>query len=80
MFLRRNDNKKFTKIVPLNIAELLTPIGLAHWLMGDGYWDKSSKTISICTDNFTLIEVKLLISVLKENFNFLATPLRRNVE
>jgi LAGLIDADG DNA endonuclease family/Proton-conducting membrane transporter len=32
-----NETKKFIKIVPLNIGELLTPIGLAHWLMGDGY-------------------------------------------
>ena len=72
-----NENKKFTKIVPFNIAELLTPIGLAHWVMGDGYWDKSSKTIGICTEKFSLIEVILLISVLKEKFNLLATPQRR---
>ncbi len=32
-----NRFNKFIKIVPLNIGDLLTPIGLAHWLMGDGY-------------------------------------------
>lgn len=31
-------SNKFVKIVPSNIGELLTPLGLAHWLMGDGYW------------------------------------------
>jgi hypothetical protein len=68
---------KFTKIVPSNIGNLLTPIGLAHWIMGDGYWDKSSKTVVICTDNFTLSEVELLITVLKSKFNLTATVQRR---
>lgn len=76
-YILNKENNKFTKIVPLNIAELLTPIGLAHWVMGDGYWDNSDKTINICTDNFYLAEVVLLISVLKENFNLLATSKRR---
>lgn len=71
------ENKKYIKIVPLHIEDLLTPIGLAHWIMGDGYWDKTSKTIVICTDNFTLSEVDLLIDVLKSNFNLTATVNRR---
>lgn len=29
---------KFTKILPFNIEELLTPLALAHWIMGDGYF------------------------------------------
>ena len=72
-----NGLNKFIKIVPLNIAELLTPIGLAHWLMGDGYWDNTSKTVCICTDNFTLSEVELLIKVLETKFNLLASVQRR---
>ena len=64
---------KIIKIVPLHIEDLLTPIGLAHWIMGDGYWDKTSKTIVICTDNFTLSEVELLIAVLKSKFHLTAT-------
>lgn len=72
-----NKFNKFIKIVPLNIGDLLTPIGLAHWLMGDGYWDNSSKTVVICTDNFTLSEVELLIEVLKFKFYLLATVQRR---
>ena len=67
------EKNKFIKIVPLNIGDLLTPIGLAHWLMGDGYWDKTNKTIVICTDNFTFSEVELLIAVLKSNFNITTT-------
>ena len=57
---------KFIKIVPLNIGELLTPIGLAHWIMDDGY--KDGKGVVLCTDSFTLSEVNLLIDVLKLNF------------
>ena len=68
---------KFIKIVPSNIGELLTPLGLAHWIMGDGYWDNHSKTVVICTDNFTLAEVELLIIVLKTKFNLTATVQRR---
>ena len=71
------ENKKFVKIVPLNIGDLLTPLGLAHWLMGDGYWNNSAKTVVLCTDNFTLSEVELLITVLKSKFNLTATTQRR---
>ena len=63
--------------MPLNIAGILTPLSLAHWIMGDGYWDKSDKTVNICTDNFTLSEVELLISVLTNNFGLTATLKRR---
>nr|UEV87051.1 hypothetical protein [Grifola frondosa] len=76
-YIWSNRLNKFIKIVPLNIGELLTPIGLAHWIMGDGYWDNYSKTVDICTDNFTLSEVELLISVLKSKFNLTATVKRR---
>ena len=43
----------------------MTSIGIAHWIMGDGNWDNSAKTVVICTDTFTLAEVELLITVLK---------------
>ena len=68
---------KFIKILPLNIANLLTPIGLAHWIMGDGYWDNTSKTVFICTDNFTYIEVLNLIKVLGKKFSLKSTVSRR---
>jgi hypothetical protein len=76
-YILNEETKKFTKVVPLNISELLTPRGLAHWLMGDGYWDTAGKTVLICTDNFTEIEVELLIKTLKDNFDLLATKKRR---
>ena len=36
-YVLNKENKRFIKIVPLNIGELLTSRGLAHWIMGDGY-------------------------------------------
>ena len=76
-YILNKEKNKFIKIVPLNIGDLLTTIGIAHWIMGDGYWDNSSKTVLICTDNFTLSEVELLIIVLKSKFNLTATVQRR---
>lgn len=76
-YIFNKDNKNFIKIVPLNIGELLTPLGLAPWIMGDGYWDNNSKTVLLCTDSFSLSEVELLINILKNKFNLNSTVRRR---
>jgi hypothetical protein len=47
------------KIVPLNIGELLTPIGLAYWIADEGCFCKSSQRVILCTESFTLKEVNL---------------------
>jgi hypothetical protein len=54
------------KRIPLNIGELLTPLGLAYWAMEDGC--KSRNNFNLNTDSFSLNEVELLIKVLKSNF------------
>ena len=66
---------QYTKIVPLNIDKLLSPIGLAHWIMGDGYWNKN--TLCLCTDGFTYSEVLLLIKALDTVFNLEAGSSKR---
>ena len=45
---------KRVKIVPLNIDDLMSPITLAHLIMGDGGYNKSMNIIRIYTYNFTL--------------------------
>lgn len=66
---------KYIKIVPLNIGNLISPIGLAHWIMDDGYW--SEGCVFLCTDSFTSTEIDLLICVLQSKFGLLATKQRR---
>jgi len=63
--------KGFIKIVPLNIEELLTPIGLALWIMDDGF--KYGNGIGLCTESFTLAEVELLKKVLEIKFGLTVT-------
>ena len=67
-------NGKHIKILPLNIEELLTPLALAHWIMGDAYFANGS--VKICTDNFTKEEV--LIQVLGDKFGIKATINKRS--
>ena len=55
------------KRIPLNIGELLTPLGLAYWAMDDGVTLRPG--FSLCTDSYTFSEVELLIKVLKNNFD-----------
>jgi hypothetical protein len=56
------------KVIPVNIKDWLTPVSLAHWICGDGQLVKKGG-ITICTDNYTLDEVHLLIKALSGNFN-----------
>lgn len=66
---------KYIKILPLNIEELLTPVALAHLIMGDGYF--SDGCLKICTDNFTKDEVLTLINVLDVKFGLNASINKR---
>ncbi len=61
---------RFVKKLPSNIYELLNPLGLALWIMDDGYWNN---TVFLCTDNFTLEEVNKLIIILESKFALKAT-------
>jgi hypothetical protein len=46
------------KVVPSNIDELLTPLGLAYWIMCDGSFTGSG--VRLNTQSFTLSELELL--------------------
>ena len=49
-------------MVPYNIYDLLTPVALAHFIMGDGGF--KSKGIFICTDSYSIQDVVRIINVL----------------
>lgn len=55
-----NSNK--VKRIPDNIYELLTPIALAHLIMGDG--SALSRGLKICTDSYSIKDVVRLMNVL----------------
>jgi len=50
------------KVIPANIYELLTPVVLAHLIMGDGGF--KSKGIFLCTDSYTIQDTVRLMNVL----------------
>ena len=59
------------KIIKPFIYNDLTPIALAHWIMGDGTYN--GKSLSLCTDSFTIKEVVLLMNVLMIRYNINCT-------
>ena len=56
-----------TKIVPYNIYELLTPVGLAFWIMDDG--SKMGDGLHISVYAFSNEYVDRLMFTLQEEFN-----------
>lgn len=55
------------KVIPQNIFELLTPVALAHWIMGDG--TVRSSGLILCTDSYTVPDVVRLVNVLIIRYN-----------
>lgn len=45
-------NKNKNKIIPYNIYDLLTPIAIQNWIMGDGA--TRNKGLVLCTDSFSI--------------------------
>src|SRR6266705_62591 len=50
------------KIIPQNIYELLTPVALAHLIMGDGV--ARPYGLQLCTDSYTLADIVRMMNVL----------------
>jgi hypothetical protein len=55
------------KVIPHNIYDILTPIALAHWIMGDGA--RKNKGLILCTDSYSLSDVIKLSNVLRIKYN-----------
>jgi hypothetical protein len=56
------------KVVPSNIGELLTPVGLAFWIQDDGTFSKINGTVTLCVESFSQSDVESLMAVLKNKF------------
>lgn len=61
------------KVIPNNIYDLLTPLGLAHWIMQDGSFHKVYKGVVLCTDCFIKEEVQIIIELLQNKLNLKCT-------
>lgn len=72
LFYQGDSKDTYTKIVPLDIEQYLTPRALAHWFMGDGSKHKNSG-YKFATDSFTFTEHELLQTALKNKFNLVVT-------
>ena len=62
-----------TKTIPLNIGELLTPLGLAFWIADDGGFEKSRQRVTLSTEGFTLEELNLLAKTLNDKWDLKCT-------
>lgn len=56
------------KIVPTMIYDLLTPVGLAYLIMGDGSFHRRDLYVVLCTEGFINSDNLLLMSVLVNKF------------
>jgi hypothetical protein len=54
--------KEGVKVIPEAIYELLTPVALAHLIMGDGY--ASRHGLILCTDSYSVEDIVRLMNVL----------------
>ena len=64
------------KVVPENIYSILTPIALAHLIMGDGGF--KSKGIFLCTDSYSIQDVVRLMNVLIIRYDLKCTLHKSN--
>lgn len=63
--------KKFVKVIPNNIIELLSPIGLAHLVMGDGNYQPDARTIRIYLNGFTYADVARLAAAIEAKYGII---------
>jgi hypothetical protein len=59
------------KIIPNNIADLLTEVSLVYWILDDGSFTGSG--LKLHTNAFSLEELNLLIKALDKNFSIKAS-------
>ncbi len=62
-------NKKWIKRVPENIIDILSPIVLAHLVIGDGNYQPKAKTVRIYTNAYTVEEVRRLGEAISIKYN-----------
>lgn len=69
---------KGRKIVPTNIANYLTVVSLAYWIMDDAGFTGSG--LKLFTNAYNLNELNLLVKALDKNFSIKATILKTSIK
>ena len=59
------------KVIPSNMYDLLTPVALAHWIMGDGTY--KSQGLLLCTDSNTIQDIVRLMNALTIRYDLKCT-------
>lgn len=67
-----------TKIVPLNMADYLSPLALAHWIMDDG--TKTADGIRIATNSFSKSDVDRLCLIVLQKYGIKASAVKNNYD
>jgi LAGLIDADG DNA endonuclease family protein len=77
MFYKFNlEIKKYIKIVPVNIINLMDPIVLAYLIQGDGNYDKGRNRIRIYTNSYIKSEVENLALAINKTLNIYTAVLQ----
>lgn len=66
---------KGRKVIPYCLVSYLTPLALAIWVLDDGYKVKN-KGFKFCNNGYSLTEVKLLVSILKDKYELTTTIIK----
>ena len=66
------------KVVPANIADYLTAVSLAYWIMDDGGFTGAG--LKLFTNAFSKNELKLLVEALDKNFSIKASIHKSSIE
>jgi hypothetical protein len=61
------------KVIPFEFINLLTPLALAHWICQDGTFHIRNGGLYLCTNSFSLEEVKILLDYLTTKYNLKCT-------
>ena len=60
------------KIIPANIADLITPLSLAYWICEDGAYHVGGG-LKLCTNSYSIQDVTRLKDVLISRFGLICT-------
>lgn len=77
-FYKSLDGKN-VKQVPLLISNYLSPLGLSHWIMQDGSFQKG-QGINIATNSFSYQECQFLADILNQKYNLKTSVVKTGVD